>query len=486
MARYLDQPAAVAALIRDDQVHRDVYTDSEIFQLEMRHVWARAWVYVGHESQIARPGDYVTVDLAGQPVILIRHADGTVHVLHNRCAHKGARLLTQACGNTGRFMRCPYHAWTYRTDGSLLGIPLKASYDNTGFSACEAASGLSRVAHVESYRGFVFARPATEGPDFQAFFGASLSSIDNMVDRAPEGELILAGGVLRYLHNCNWKMFVENLNDTMHPMVAHESSAGTAKQLWKDKPADEPRPMAIEQFVPFASDYKFFDDMGVRVFANGHSYTGVNFSIHSKYSAVPEYEAALVARHGQERAQAILREARHNTVYYPSLTIKGAIQAIRVVRPLGPDTGIKLTTARYYTPSGKSIQAKGIVPDIMVDETAEGDLFAALRMREADLDKHLASGQGAEVKDEAREKAREEARKRLEEEAKKPDSERRPPELGSDKDFQLQQALHQLKGEPVKVSQTKTERPEEKKDDDAKASATPGADKPADGAAPKK
>ncbi|GAB2464644.1 MAG: S41 family peptidase [Comamonas sp.] len=161
---------------------------------------------------------------------------------------------------------------------------------------------------------------------------------------------------------------------------------------------------------------------------------------------------------------------------------KGSVQT---VRPLGPDTGIKLTTARYYTPSGKSIQAKGIVPDIMVDETAEGDLFAALRMREADLDKHLASGQGAEEKDEAREKAREAARKRLEDEAKKPESERRPPELGSDKDFQLQQALLQLKGQPVKVSQTKTERPEEKKDDDGKTPA-PKEDKPSGGTIQKK
>ena len=105
MATYLDEPAAVAALIRDDEVHRDVYTSPEIFALEMRHVWSRAWIYVGHESQVVQPGDYVTLDLAGQPVILIRHADGVVHVLHNRCAHKGARLLTQPCGNTGRFIR---------------------------------------------------------------------------------------------------------------------------------------------------------------------------------------------------------------------------------------------------------------------------------------------------------------------------------------------------------------------------------------------
>ena len=138
---------------------------------------------------------------------------------------------------------------------------------------------------------------------------------------------------------------------------------------------------------------------------------------------------------------------------------KGSVQT---VRPLGPDTGLKLTTARYYTPAGRSIQAKGIMPDVLVDETAEGNLFSALRTREADLEKHLGSGQGDE-KDPAREKAREEARKRLEAESNKPQAERRPPEFGSDKDFQLAQALNQLKGRPVLISKTQTERKEEKK-----------------------
>ena len=145
---------------------------------------------------------------------------------------------------------------------------------------------------------------------------------------------------------------------------------------------------------------------------------------------------------------------------------KGSVQT---VRPLGPDTGIKLTTARYYTPSGKSIQAKGIVPDVMVDETLEGSPFAALRMREADLEKHLGSGQGEEVKDEVREKAREDARKRLEEESKKPLADRKLPEFGTDKDFQLAQAINQLKGLTVLASKTQTERKAEKEDkkDDA-------------------
>lgn len=156
-----------------------------------------------------------------------------------------------------------------------------------------------------------------------------------------------------------------------------------------------------------------------------------------------------------------LQDHKRATIMGSQTFGKGSVQT---VRPLGPDTGIKLTTARYYTPSGKSIQAKGIVPDVMIDESEEGNVFAALRMREADLDKHLGSGQGEEKKDAAREKAREEARKRLEEEAKKPVADRKVPEFGTDKDFQLVQALNQLKGRPVLVSKTLTERKEEKKE----------------------
>ena len=155
-----------------------------------------------------------------------------------------------------------------------------------------------------------------------------------------------------------------------------------------------------------------------------------------------------------------LQDHKRATVMGSQTFGKGSVQT---VRPLGPDTGIKLTTARYYTPSGKSIQATGIVPDVMIDETAEGSPFAALRMREADLEKHLGSGQGEEIKDEAREKARDEARKRLEEESKKSQADFKMPEFGTDKDFQLAQALNQLKGSVVLASKTQTERKEVKK-----------------------
>ncbi|MES2951114.1 MAG: S41 family peptidase [Pseudomonadota bacterium] len=156
-----------------------------------------------------------------------------------------------------------------------------------------------------------------------------------------------------------------------------------------------------------------------------------------------------------------LQDHKRATIMGSQTFGKGSVQTFR---PLGPDTGLKITTSRYYTPSGKSIQAKGIVPDVMIDDTEEGSPFAALRTREADLGKHLGSGQGEEVKDATREKARDEALKRLEEESRKPASERRPPEFGSEKDFQLMQALNQLKGRAVLVSKTQVERKEEVKE----------------------
>jgi benzoate/toluate 1,2-dioxygenase alpha subunit len=354
---YRDNPGAVTALVQDDQVHRDVYLDQGIFDLEMEQLWSNTWIYVGHVSQVPAKGDFYATEVALRPVMMVRHTDDSVRVMMNRCAHKGAKLVSDSCGNTGKFFRCPYHAWTYKTDGSLLSIPLKNAYQDTRLGECESSKGLVTIPNMEIYRGFVFVRFAAQGPSFQEYFGDSLSSIDNMADRSPEGELEIAGGCLRYMHNCNWKMFIENLNDTMHPMVAHESSAGTAKKLWEGKPADAPKPMAIEQFVPFMSDYKFFDDMGVRVFANGHSYSGVNFSIHSNYAAIPEYDAAMLATYGEERTRTILGTSRHNTVYYPSLTIKGAIQSIRVVRPLGPDqTLIESWTFRLKGAPDKLLQ----------------------------------------------------------------------------------------------------------------------------------
>ena len=334
MTRYHDNPAAVAALVRDTEVHKDCYISDEVFALEMEQLFANTWVYVGHASQIPKPGDFYGTTVGDQPVIMVRHTDGSIKVLYNRCAHKGVQIAPEGCGHTGKFFRCPYHAWTYRTDGKLLSIPLKKGYDNTGFDTCEASRGLAAVGAVEVYREFVFCRLNPEGIGFAEFFGLSLSTLDNMVDRSPEGRLEVAGGVMRYLHDCNWKMLVDNQTDTCHPMVAHESSAGTAVKVWQQAPEGTPKPMAVELFAPFVSPYEFFENMGIRVWPNGHGHTGVSDSIHAAYSPAPGYWESMVAAYGEERARSILGEVRHNTVYFPNIMVKGPIQTLRLFKPL--------------------------------------------------------------------------------------------------------------------------------------------------------
>src|SRR5204863_3392471 len=115
--RYAGNADAIRTLVQADRVHRDLYIDPELFALEQEHFFANTWNYVGHDSQIPNPGDYLNVEIAGRPLIIVRHSDRSVRAMMNRCAHKGSRLVSAPCGNTGKFFRCPYHAWSFKTDG---------------------------------------------------------------------------------------------------------------------------------------------------------------------------------------------------------------------------------------------------------------------------------------------------------------------------------------------------------------------------------
>ena len=337
MPDYRNNSAALQGLVQDERVHRDLYLSQALFELEQERFFARTWQYVGHASEVPDAGDFKTLDIAGRKLLMVRHGDGQVRVLYNRCAHKGSQLVSDEYGNTGKFFRCPYHAWSYKLDGAPLGLPLKAGYEGTGLAASDSSRGLSPVTSVAVYRDFVFVRLASDGPGFEEYFGDILKAIDNMVDRSPQGRLTVAGGVLRNVVQCNWKMYLENINDTVHPMSTHESATQAAHELWDPQPEGTPKPMAMEQILPFGSGYDFFDRMGGRIYANGHSILGTNFSIHSSYAQLPEYEQALRTALGEERANEVLQRSPQNAVLFPSLSVKGSPQAIRVIRPLAAD-----------------------------------------------------------------------------------------------------------------------------------------------------
>ena len=335
---YLDNPSSVLNLVTDDEAHRDVYIAEDVYELEIKHLFRNTWIYVGHASQIPNKGDYYSTTISDQPVLMVRHTDETIHVLYNRCAHRGTKLVTDIHGNTGKTFRCPYHAWTYRTDGTLLGVPVRDGYEDVSFENSCASKGMTAVSNVCVYREFVFAKLQDGGIEFEEFFGDSLSSIDNMIDRSPEGRLEVVGNPLRYMHHCNWKMLVENQTDSFHPMVVHESSAGVVKEIWEDmKQHSNATPMAVECIVPFTSSYSFYEKMGIRTWQNGHGHTGVHFSIHSDYTDASGYVDQMKEAYGKERAEEILNENRHNTVYFPNLMVKGPIQTLRLFKPLAAD-----------------------------------------------------------------------------------------------------------------------------------------------------
>jgi len=339
-----------SSLVQPDRVHRDLYTSPALFEQECARFFPATWNFVAHESQMPAAGDYVTVDLAGRPLLVMRQADDTIAVFYNRCAHKGTKLFTDASGSTGKLVRCPYHAWTYRLDGSSLGVPLRAEYAGTGLADCENGRGLTRVGQVAVYRGFVFARLSPQGSSFEDYFGPALRWLDNMADRSPTGRLVVAGGIIRNVIRCNWKMYLENVNDTVHPVSTHESAGKAAKAVWAGQPEKAVVPMAVEQLLPFASGYEYFDRMDAEVYANGHSALGVSFSTHSGYQQPEGYEAALAQAHGDERAREVLQQSPQNAVLYPSIAVKGSPLVMRVIRPLAVDR--TLVEAWSFRPEG--------------------------------------------------------------------------------------------------------------------------------------
>ena len=218
-------------LVMADRVHRSLYTDPAVFAAEMRTVFARTWLYVAHESQIPEPNSFVTTTLGGRPVIVTRDKEGAIHVLFNRCAHRGATVCREESGVARRFV-CPYHGWTFRNTGELTGVPWQHGY-GPGFDM--GGLGLGVIPRVESYRGFVFASLNRDVPLIADHLGNARSWLDYWIDRAPNGEVYLRSAAHRMAYQGNWKLAYDNAGDGYHPAFSHRSLLTMAGRLGQSK-----------------------------------------------------------------------------------------------------------------------------------------------------------------------------------------------------------------------------------------------------------
>jgi len=201
------------------EVDRRIYSDPEIFELEMERIFGRAWLFLCHETQIPEPGDFFQSVMGRDNVLVVRQKDGSIQALLNTCAHRGNAVCRAEEGNAKSFL-CTYHGWSYGIDGLLKGVPgFKNFYDG---ELVKSDQGLPRVAQVDSYKGFVFGTHDPTAPLLQDYLGATgRLGIDLLACR---GDMAVVPGIQKFVIDCNWKFALDNLFDWYHPQVTHASA----------------------------------------------------------------------------------------------------------------------------------------------------------------------------------------------------------------------------------------------------------------------
>ena len=305
-----------AGLVRPDEVHHRVYTDPQVFDAEMDRIFGRTWVFVGHESEIPRPGSFKT-ELVGarRPLLLVRDRAMRVHAFYNVCRHRGAKLCQDEYGTASSFM-CLYHGWTYDTDGRFLGAPLQKRMRNFD----PAAQGLVEVPRLACRRGFIFASLASDGASLDDHLGRAGHYIDMMVDRAPDGEIEAAYPV-KYRYDGNWKLQLDNYADNAHAAVLHQVALGVGRANNARYYANAGANSFMERTMPhghWVGDYR-----GSRGITWMDAYDDA-------------YLAALERRVGDNRARELLELDLH-VLIYPNLLLHTRTNHYRVVRPLRVD-----------------------------------------------------------------------------------------------------------------------------------------------------
>jgi len=346
------------SLVKENRVHISLYTNPAIFTEEMDKIFHRGWVYVGHRGEIPNPGDFRLKRIGRQPVIMVRDQQGEVHLLLNRCRHRGATVCQREQGHTRSF-RCMYHGWTYLLNGDLSGVPSMDGYGE-GFKREEL--GLVKVPRVAEHRGFIFASLSPAGIALDEHLGKAKQEIDLFAGMSNPEEVEVVSGIHKYSYQGNWKLAAENSMDGYHPSIVHASFA----QALMDKITHMPTPeqqRVDRNFAAFRGNAKDLGNGHVMLDYRMRIYDPLNGDPAPEVRAVtPEGEARLnnlVQRFGADKAANMLREGGTHTFIFPNLILIG-IQ-MRVLQPLSVDrTEVCLypTLLKWLTPEVNAIRLR--------------------------------------------------------------------------------------------------------------------------------
>lgn len=305
------------------RVDRRAFTDAEILEQERRSIFDRCWLYAGHESEIRKPGEFVTRRVGGRPLILVRGADGRPRALLNSCPHRGNVVCNQKSGSASVFT-CFYHSWSFDTSGALVGVPGEESY-SPAFE--KSAMGLKPVPRFESYRGLMFVCYDAGAVDLVTCLGEEARErIDYMLDFGGE-DVEIVQGAQAYSMKANWKLLVENSMDGYHAMSTH---ARYFRKFLPDIGVDNSK-----WVVPRETGNSHGRSLG-----NGHAVVeSLDRGTPLTVSAGPELAAIradLVRRFGEARAHRIA-DYHRNLFIFPNLIIISLWRTIRTFHPLAPD-----------------------------------------------------------------------------------------------------------------------------------------------------
>jgi benzoate/toluate 1,2-dioxygenase subunit alpha len=291
---------------------------------------------VGHASQLPKAGDFFTTYIGRNPILVTRGVDSEIRAFFNKCPHRGAMLCIEERGSASQGFSCPYHGWYFDSTGRLAGVPFRGAYERD--LRGDPMFSLFSVPRMEVYRGFIFVSLALNGQSLRQHLGPMVRVIDNLVDRAPGGEIELDAGVHRYAYHGNWKFQLENVVDGYHPPFTHASTLGEGgQQLQRSYAAS-----GYEMVVPSESLYETgigkLDQAETHVFPNGHSYLTNPAGDHRSGKVVDQYWEALRDRLGAEQVELVRSNMILNAAFYPNLVVRVTDnEHIRVARPVSVD-----------------------------------------------------------------------------------------------------------------------------------------------------